>query len=211
MVTALNLLDPRSIVETLGVLGVALTLFIETGLLIGLFLPGDSLLFFAGIAASGTALEAIGVQLPLHWLLIASAIGATVGAQLGHHIGVRYGRPLFARPDGRFFTQEKVQRAERLLDRYGIGRALILARFIPFVRTLIPPMAGVLHVPARTFAIWNVLGGIVWTQTVILLGYFLGNRISGSIDRYLLPIIGAIILVSVLPVGIDFLRHRKKS
>lgn len=211
MVTALNLLDPRSIVETLGVIGVAVTLFVETGLLVGLFLPGDSLLFIAGIAASGTALEAVGVQLPLVWLLLASAVGAIAGAQLGHHIGVRYGRPLFARPEGRFFTQEKVQRAEALLERYGIGRALILARFIPFVRTLIPPMAGVLHVPARKFFIWNFIGGIIWTQAVILLGYYLGNRISGSIDRFLLPIVGAIVLMSVLPIGIDFLRHRRSK
>lgn len=210
MTSALNLLDPRSIVETLGVIGVAATLFVETGLLIGLFLPGDSLLFIAGIAASGSARETVGVQLPLSWLLATTALGAIAGAQVGHHIGVRYGRPLFARPEGRFFTQERVDRTEKLLERYGIGRALVLARFIPFVRTLIPPMAGVLGISTRRFFLWNLVGGIFWTQSVVLLGYYLGNRISGSVDRYLLPLVGVIVIVSLLPIAIDLLRHQRK-
>lgn len=211
MVSALNLLDPRSIVETLGVIGVGLTLFIETGLLVGLLLPGDSLLFIAGLAASGSALESIGVQLPLPWLLLASAIGAIGGAQLGFHVGIRYGRPLFNRPEGRFFSQEKVRKAEELLMRYGIAKALILARFIPFVRTIIPPMAGVLHVREREFLFWNIVGGLIWSQSVILMGYFLGNRISGNIDQYLLPIIGCIVLISFFPLIIDYVRHRLKK
>lgn len=210
MTSALNILDPTSIVETLGTLGVGITLFFETGLLVGLFLPGDSLLFVAGLAASGSASEAIGVKLPLGWLLVASALGAIAGAQLGHHIGVRYGRPLFNRPEGRFFTQERVKQAEALLQRYGIARALVLARFIPFVRTLIPPMAGVLHVPARKFFFWNVVGGLIWTQSIILLGHFLGDRISGSVDKYILPLIGVIVLLSFVPLLIDYLRHKKK-
>lgn len=210
MVSALNVLDPKSIIETLGVVGVGVTLLLETGLLVGLFLPGDSLLFVAGLAASGSASAAIGVQLPLGWLLLTSALGAIAGAQIGHHIGVRYGRPLFNRPEGRVFTQERVRQAEALLNRYGIARALILARFIPFVRTLIPPMAGVLHVPAKKFFFWNVVGGIIWTQSVVLLGHFLGGRISGSVDKYLLPIIGVIVIVSFVPIAVDLLRHKFK-
>lgn len=206
MISALNLLDPTSIVQTLGLVGVAITLFAETGLLIGVFLPGDSLLFVAGLAASTAAAESFGFQLPLLLLLALSAIAAITGAQVGYVIGQRYGRPLFAR-QGRFFNQQKVERAEKLLERYGIGRALVLARFIPFVRTVIPPMCGIMNVPIRAYTMWNVVGGLIWTQTVILLGYFLGERIEGSIDRYIFPIIGAIIVVSVLPIGFDLLRH----
>lgn len=206
---ALNLLDPTSIVQTLGIVGVTLTLFAETGLLVGVFLPGDSLLFVAGLAASVAAAESFGFRLPLGILLAGAAVAAIVGAQVGYHIGHRYGRPLFAR-QGRFFNQAKVARAERLLERYGIGRALVLARFIPFVRTVIPPMCGILGVPRRIYTIWNIAGGVIWTQTVILLGYFLGERIEGSVDRYILPIIGAIIVVSVLPIGVDALRHWRK-
>jgi membrane-associated protein len=208
---AINVLDPSAIVSALGVIGVALTLFVETGLLIGLVLPGDSLLFVAGLAASGTAVATLGVQLPIVVLLIASAVCAIVGAQVGHWIGHRYGRRLFDRPDGRVFTHERVERAEALLARYGEGRAIILARFIPIVRTLINPICGVIGIPARRFAVWNVIGGLIWTQGIILLGYFLGNRISGSIDVYLLPIIGLIIAISVAPIAFDVLRQRRKA
>lgn len=210
MELALNLLDPTSIVQTLGILGVTLTLFAETGLLFGVLLPGDSLLFVAGLAASTAASETFGIRLPIGILLACSAVAAIVGAQVGYAIGHKYGRPLFAR-QGRFFNQAKVERAERLLERYGVGRALVLARFIPFVRTVIPPMCGVLNVSKRKYIFWNVIGGVVWTQSVIVLGYFLGERIEGSIDRYLLPIIGAIILVSVFPIAIDALRHRRMA
>lgn len=206
MISALNLLDPTSIVQTLGLLGVTLTLFAETGLLVGVLLPGDSLLFVAGLAASTAALKTFGFQLPLVLLLIFSAVAAIVGAQVGYVIGHKYGRPLFAR-QGRFFNQAKVDRAEALLERYGVGRALVLARFIPFVRTVIPPMCGILNINIRKYTLWNIIGGLVWTQTVILLGYFLGEQIDGDIDRYLLPIIGAIIIVSVFPIAIDGLRH----
>jgi membrane-associated protein len=207
--SALNLLDPTSIVQTLGILGVTLTLFAETGLLVGVFLPGDSLLFVAGLAASVAATESFGFRLPLGILLAGSAVAAIVGAQVGYLIGHKYGRPLFAR-QGRFFNQGKVARAEALLERYGVGRGLGLARFIPFVRTVIPPMCGILGVPRRTYTLWNVVGGIVWTQTVILLGFFLGERIEGSVDRYILPIIGGIIIVSVFPIAIDALRHWRR-
>jgi membrane-associated protein len=206
VISALNLLNPTSIVETLGLIGVTLTLFAETGLLFGILLPGDSLLFVAGLAASSAAFESFGFRLPIVLLLVLSAIAATVGAQMGYYIGHKYGRPLFAR-QGRFFNQRKVDKAEQLLERYGVGKALVLARFIPFVRTVIPPMCGILNVPLRKYVFWNIIGGLIWTQSVILLGFFLGQRIEGSIDRYLLPIIGAIIVISVFPIVIDALRH----
>jgi membrane-associated protein len=205
---AVNILDAHSIISTLGLIGILAIIFTETGLLIGLVFPGDSLLFLAGVAASGAAAKVFdGVQLPIIWLLIGAPLMAISGSQLGHWIGKKYGRRLFDRPDGRFFNQSKVVATERWLLKYGTGRALILARFIPFVRTLINPMCGIINMPAKTFFLWNVIGGIIWTDGLIVAGYYLGERLEGSVDKYLLPVVGLIILVSLIPVGIEVLRE----
>ena len=205
---AVNLLDAHSIISTLGLIGILAIIFTETGLLVGLVFPGDSLLFLAGVAASGAAAKVFdGVQLPITWLLIGAPLMAITGSQLGHWIGKKYGRRLFDRPDGRFFNQSKVAATERWLLKYGTGRALILARFIPFVRTLINPMCGIINMPAKTFFLWNVIGGIIWTDGLIIAGYYLGEKLEGSVDKYLLPVVGLIILVSLIPVGIEILRE----
>ena len=204
----MNPLDAHSIITTLGLVGILVILFMETGLLIGLVFPGDSLLFLAGIGASTAAANVFdGVQLSLAGLLIGAPLAAIVGSQLGHWIGARYGRKLFDRPDGRFFNHDRVLATEKWLRKYGEGKAIILARFVPFVRTLINPMCGVVHIPAKRFFLWNVIGAIIWTDGLIIAGYFLGERVSGSVDKYLLPIIGLIIFISLIPLLIEAFRE----
>ena len=208
----MNLFDANSIVTDLGLIGILLILFAETGLLIGLAFPGDSLLFIAGIAASATGAALLnGNQLPTLELFILAPIAAITGSFVGRWFGEKYGRKLFDRPDGRFFTQARVIQTEKWLAKYGIGKALLLARFIPFVRTLINPVVGIIGIPTKVFIFWNILGAIVWTDGILLLGYLLGEKIEGSIDKYLLPIIGLIIALSLLPILFEFYRERKRK
>ena len=208
----MNLFDANSIVTDLGLIGILLILFAETGLLIGLAFPGDSLFFIAGIAASATGAALLnGNQLPTLELFILAPIAAITGSFVGRWFGEKYGRKLFDRPDGRFFTQARVVQTEKWLAKYGIGKALLLARFIPFVRTLINPVVGIIGIPTKVFIFWNVLGAIVWTDGILLLGYLLGEKIEGSIDKYLLPIIGLIIALSLLPILFEFYRERKRN
>jgi membrane-associated protein len=203
-----NLFDAHSIISILGLVGILAIIFMETGLLIGLFFPGDSLLFLSGIGASGAAARIFdGVQIEIISLLIAAPIVAIAGSQTGYWIGSKYGVKLFDRPDGRIFNQKKVKATERWLNKYGTGKALVLARFIPFVRTLINPMCGVIKMPVRKFFFWNCVGAVLWTDGLIIAGYYLGEILEGSVDKYLLPVVGLIILVSVIPVGIELLRE----
>ena len=208
----MNLFDAHSIVTDLGLIGILFILFAETGLLIGLAFPGDSLLFIAGIAASATGAALLnGNQLPTLELFILAPLAAITGSFVGRWFGEKYGRKLFDRPDGRFFTQARVVQTEKWLEKYGVGKALLLARFIPFVRTLINPVVGIIGIPTKVFIFWNILGAIVWTDGILLLGYLLGEKIEGSIDKYLLPIIGLIIALSLLPILFEVYRERKRK
>ena len=207
----MNPLDAHDIVTTLGTIGVLAALFIETGLLIGLMLPGDSLLFVAGVAASGTARELFGDQLSYTQLLIWAPIAATAGSQCGHWLGQKYGRPFFDKPDSRFFNQERVHQTERWLMKYGLGKALILSHFIPFVRTLLNPLCGIVGIPAKKFFVWNLIGSYIWTIGLISAGFLLGERLQGSVDKYLLPIVAVIIAASLLPVVVEVVKSRRKT
>ncbi|NDA80219.1 MAG: DedA family protein [Actinobacteria bacterium] len=201
-----DFLNPEAIVSSLGTIGVVITLFIEVGLLVGIVLPGDSLLFVAGLAA-GT--DALGVQLSLTALLIFCPIAAFLGAELGYYIGVRYGRSLFDRPDGRIFNQERVRYAEHWFNRYGPGKAIIFGRYVPIVRTLMSPLAGILRMDKKKFTFWNGLSAVIWTTSILIVGYLLGERVSGSIDKYLLPIVGLLIVLSLIPVLREVLKKKK--
>ena len=204
------LFDAHSIVADLGLAGILAILFAETGLLIGIFFPGDSLLFIAGISASGSAEKILGTHISVGALFIGAPIAAILGSQLGYYFGKTVGPKYFERPDGKFFNQERVRTTEEWLKKYGTGKALIFSRFVPFVRTLINPMAGILHVPARQFFILNVIGAIIWTEGVMALGLVLGEKLSGSVDKYLLPIIALIIAISFIPVAVELVRSRRK-
>lgn len=204
----MNFLDAHSIIADLGLAGVLGVLFAETGLLVGLVFPGDSLLFIAGIAASGSASALLsGIHLSVPGLFIGAPIATIAGSQLGHYLGHRFGRPLFDRPDGRFFNHARVQATEKWLKKYGPGRAIVLARYVPFVRTLINPLCGIVRIPASKFFLWNVVGGILWSDGIALLGYILGERLKGSIDHYLLPIIAVIVVLSLMPLVLEIVRE----
>jgi len=180
-------------------------IFAETGLLAGFFLPGDSLLFTAGLFCSARATSA--EHLSLGWVLLAAVAGALAGAQTGFWLGRRGGRALLGRTRSRWL-HKGAARAGELLDRYGYARAIVLARFIPVVRTILNPLAGTLDVPARTFTIWQVTGGILWAAGITLAGYVLGASIPG-IDQYLLPVIAVIVIASAIPVTIELVRARR--
>jgi membrane-associated protein len=195
-------MHPESLIETFGTLGVFAIVFAESGLLIGFFLPGDSLLFTAGLLASRGFSNIV-------LLMVGCALSAVIGDQVGYVIGRRAGPALFRRPDSRFFHQKNVQRARDYFDKHG-PKTIILARFVPVVRTFAPVVAGVAEMDYRRFVTFNVVGGVVWGSGVTLLGYLLGNTI-GDIDRWLLPIIGIIVAVSFVPVINEVLKARRAS
>ncbi|MGV9350016.1 DedA family protein [Streptomyces spiralis] len=204
---AVNVLDARSLLAAFGVLGVGVVMFAETGLLIGFFLPGDSLLFTAGLLCTGTADR--GVKLSLAPLLLAAVVGALAGSQCGYLLGRKAGGALLARSRSPRL-REGARRAEELLERYGFAKAIVLARFVPVVRTVLNPMAGALGVPVRTFTVWQVAGGLVWSAGLTLAGYALGSSVP-DIDRYLLPVIALIVLVSLTPLVAEVLRSRRAA
>ena len=201
-------MDPRHLIETFGTIGVLAIVFAETGLLIGFFLPGDSLLFTAGVLAAPT--NKSDVHLNIAALLIGCTVAAIAGAQTGYVIGRKAGPALFRRQDSRIFKREYVDKAEHHLARYGHGKAIVLARFIPIVRTFLNPVAGVLEVDVRTFTLWNLVGGLLWAPTVVLLGYGLGRSVS-NVDRYILPGVVVIVALSLIPVVLEVRKHRREQ
>jgi len=204
----MNLFDAHSIVSNLGLAGVLAIVFAETGLLIGLAFPGDSLLFIAGVAASGSGAAILGdAHLPAALLFTLTPIAAITGGEVGYWIGKKYGRGLFDRPDGRVFNRQRVIATEKWLTKYGTGKALVLARFVPVIRTLINPMCGVVGLDKKQFRFWNIVGGIIWTELVLTLGFVLGDVLKGSVDKYLLPVIALIIFVSFVPVAIELFKE----
>jgi membrane-associated protein len=202
-----SLLDPTSLIQTFGTIGIFAALFAETGLLIGFFLPGDSLLFTAGLLTATTASSSLHLSLPA--VLIAAVAGGLLGAQTGYLIGRFVGPRLLDRP-GHPRLNQAVVRAGETLERYGPAKAIVLARFIPLVRTVLNPLAGTVRLDARIFTIWQVIGGLLWTVGITMAGNLLGSRIPG-IDRYLLPIIAIIVIVSLIPVARELLRERSRA
>lgn len=202
---AVNVLDATSLLSSFGAIGIAVVMFAETGLLIGFFLPGDSLLFTAGLLSVSGASDV--VHLTLWQVLVAALSGALLGAQTGYAIGRRGGPALLARTRSRKI-HEGAQRAAELLDRYGHAKAVVLARFVPVVRTVLNPLAGTLDVPVRTFTLWQIVGGTVWSVGLVLGGYALGSSVP-HVDTYLLPIVALIVVVSLAPLAREVLRSRR--
>jgi membrane-associated protein len=192
-------LDLPAFIQTIGLLGVVAMIFAESGLLIGFFLPGDSLLFTAGLLASQGLLN-----LPL--LVAGSVAAAILGDSVGYAFGAKIGPRLFTREDSVLFHKAHVERTKRFYERYG-PKAVILARFMPVVRTFVPILAGVGQMHYRTFLTYNVVGALAWAVGVPLVGYWLGRSIPG-VDRYLLPIVAAIVLTSLIPPARDWWRAK---
>jgi membrane-associated protein len=218
-VAAFNPINPEDWLRLFGsfaVYGVWFILFAETGLMVGFFLPGDSLLIVAGVFAS-EALAGQGFQLNIWALLIGAPIFAILGAQTGHWLGARYGRKLFDKPNSRFFKHEYVERAEHYFQRFGPRRAVVLARFIPIVRTFMNPVAGVLGMPAKQFLVWNIIGAILWVDGILLAGYLLSEQLISliggvdQIDKYIVPFVLFIVLLSAIPIFVEIARERRSK
>jgi membrane-associated protein len=202
-----GLLDPKSLIDDVGLWGVFAVVFAESGMLVGFFLPGDSLLFTAGFLASGPSSVDEALHLPLGWLLVGTFIAAVAGDQVGYVIGRRAGPAIFNRPDSRFFKQENVDKAHGFFERYG-AKTIVLARFVPVVRTFAPVVAGVSNMQYRTFVTFNLVGGFLWAIGVTLLGYFLGQ--VDFIEENLELAILTIVAISVLPIARELWLSRRQ-
>lgn len=193
-------LDTMAMLQTGSYVGLAFIVFAESGLLIGIFLPGDSLLFAAGLIASGGFFS-------LNPLIATVVVAAIIGDSVGYWFGAQAGSRLFNKEDSRFFKREYVERTERFYLAYG-GRAVILARFLPIVRTLAPMLAGVSSMKYRTFLAYNVIGGLLWGAGMILLGFSVGSVIPNS-EKYILPLTLIIVVLSFLPIIINLVRGKR--
>ena len=194
--------DIQQFIATIGYVGIFAIVFAESGLLIGFFLPGDSLLFTAGaIAGSKVLQDTLGVKLDYPVLAIGCFLAAVSGDSVGYWFGHRVGRRLFQREDSMFFKKRYLEEAEELYHKHG-GKIIVIARFMPIVRTFAPIVAGIGTMHYRRFLSYNVVGGFLWATGVVTAGYLLGEAAEG----YLMPIIAIIILVSVLPPGIHVLQ-----
>ncbi len=199
-------LDPKQIFDSLspyGEIGLILIIFAETGLLIGFFLPGDSLLFTAGLLAANQG------KLNLAAVLLGCFAAAVIGDQVGFTIGQKAGPPLFRRPDSRFFKQEYVERTHEFFESHG-PKTIVIARFVPVVRTFAPVLAGVGGMSRRTFLSYNVVGAFLWVSGVTMAGYLLSDAIGDDVDKYLLPIIALIIVVSLIPPFLEWRKSKKR-
>lgn len=211
VVTALlDALNPEKLLRSGGYLLLFAIIFAESGLLIGFFLPGDSLLFVAGMASAGT-LTGVGsgaIHLNIWVVLVGVFVAAVAGDQVGYSFGLRAGPALFKRPDSRLFKQERLDSAEAFFARHG-PRSIMLARFVPVVRTFTPIVAGAGRMNYRTFARYNIAGAFMWAVGVTSLGYFLGN-VTLIADHVELALIG-VVVVSLLPIAIEMLRARRNQ
>jgi membrane-associated protein len=185
-----------------GYAGLFLIIFAETGLLVGFFLPGDSMLVTAGLLiASGK------VQMDIAPLIVLLCIAAITGDATGYWIGLRTGHALYNRPQSRFFRRDHLLKTRAFYEKYG-GITIVLARFMPFARTFAPIVAGVGEMTYRRFALFNIAGGVGWVAGMTLLGYYLGRSIPG-IERHIEYIIVLVVLLSLLPLLIKYLQHRR--
>lgn len=206
LVTMIPSVDLLEFIKYVSIIGVAAVVFAESGLLIGFFLPGDSLLFATGFLIQ-TGLLSVNIHLAVLIIFIAAVLGDSVGYSFGRNIGPR----IFKRPDAKLFKQEYIKRAQEFYEKHG-GKTIIIARFVPIVRTFAPVVAGASKMNYRRFLTFNVIGGFLWAVGITYTGYFLGHLFESmgiDIDHILLPLIAVIILISVLPPAIHILKDKK--
>lgn len=193
------ILDPSALITGLGYVGLFAIVFAESGLFFGFFLPGDSLLFTAGLLASAEVLN-------IWTLLLIIPIAAILGDQIGYWTGSWIGPRIFKKEDSFFFSKAHIKRAEDFYEKHG-PKAIVLARFVPIVRTFVPILAGVGRMHYRTFVTYNIIGALVWGVGVTLLGYFLG-QVFPHAEEYLLPIVAGIVLISLVPIVREWWKAR---
>jgi len=206
----LDFLNPEKVLKRGGIFVLAAIVFAESGLLVGFFLPGDSLLFIAGFLTSEAGKEFIGESvLPaLPIVLVVTFVAAVAGDQVGYLFGRKVGPTLFKRPNSRLFKQQHVTKAHEFFERHG-AKTIVLARFVPIVRTFTPIVAGVSQMNYRTFVTFNVVGGFLWAVGVTLLGYFLGeiDIVKNNIEIAIVLIVA----ISALPISIELWKHRREA
>jgi membrane-associated protein len=200
-----NAIDPSHLLSSFGLLGLLIIVFAECGLLVGFFLPGDTLLFSAGLlTATGT------LDVPFWLSLVLVPIAAIAGNLVGYWIGYQAGPAVFNKPNSRIFRQEYVDRSHAFFEKYG-ARTIVLARFVPIVRTFATVMAGASRMRFAVYAAYSVVGGVLWGGGVLALGYYLGHIsfVRDTVEPLIEPIIVAVVLVSLLPAAIQLLRSRR--
>ena len=202
----MNIWTADGAINTFGLAGIYVILFLETGLPLVLGLPGDSLLFIGGVAASGTG-TAIHLKISILALSIGAPLAAIAGSQMAHWLGIKYGVKLFQKEDSKYFNPTRLKTMEKWMAKYGYGKMIFLGRFIPIVRHIVNPVAGILEMPHRKFFYWNVVSALVWTEGFIWGGYVVGEKLKGSVDRYIVPIVGVIVLVSITPIIWEFVKE----
>ena len=195
-------MDLTTFIQAAGYAGVTGIVFAESGLLVGFFLPGDSLLFTAGLLASQGFFN-------IWWMTALTAAAAVIGDNVGYSFGHKWGRRLFEKKDGRFFKRENLVKAEAFYEEYG-AKTIVLARFMPFIRTFAPIVAGIGKMDYRTFFRYNLIGGLLWAVGMNLAGFWLGRTIPG-VDRYLLPIIIVIVIISVIAPAREYLAKKRSK
>lgn len=192
-------IDLVTLVKTVGYVGLFFIIFAESGLFVGFFLPGDSLLFTAGFLASQGFMHIVP-------LVILTFAGAVIGDNVGYVFGKKVGPSIFKKEDSLFFSKGNIRRAQRYYEKYG-AKTIVLARFVPVVRTFAPIVAGVGEMKYSTFVSYNLIGGFLWGLGMPLLGYFLGNTIP-NVDHYLIPIVLFIVFISILPPAWHLLKEK---
>ncbi len=202
-----NLNDLPALIQWVGMIGLIVIVFTETGLLVGFFLPGDSLLVTAGFLASQDVFAA-GANLNVWVMGVLLSIAAIAGDQVGYAIGAASGSRIFAREDSRFFKKRHLLRAQDFYDRNG-GKTIIFARFVPIVRTFAPVLAGVAKMNYRSFVTFNIVGGLLWVWSMLLTGYYLGRLVPG-IEHHIEKVILGVIVLSILPGIIGAWRESRR-
>lgn len=202
-------IDPKKLLESVGLIGLFAVIFAESGIMVGFFLPGDSLLFTAGLLTYGV--DGLPQLAGGHiWIVsLGCAIAAIAGDQVGYVFGKKVGPSLFNKPKSRLFKPEYMAKASEFFDRHG-AKAIVLARFVPIVRTFCPIAAGASEMHYRTFVKYNIIGGVVWAVGFTQLGYWVGHAFPGIADNLEIAVV-VIVAFSLVPLGIEFWRHRRKA
>lgn len=198
----MSYLDPKLIIEALGLIGIFALIFAESGLFFGFFLPGDTLLFTAGLLVSQGILS-------IHTLLVGGIIFAILGDNVGYIFGKKIGPKIFTKEDSFFWNKRNIEKSHNFFEKYG-KKAIILARFMPIIRTFTPILAGVGTMDYRTFLRYNIIGGILWVCGLTLFGYFFGMIIPNP-DKYLLPVIVIIVIISILPALREIFNSKRNN
>ena len=197
--------DLEQLLLTVGLVGLATIIFAESGLFFGFFLPGDTLLITAGVLASARP-----DLFPIEMVVLVCFIAAVTGDAVGYTFGKRVGRRLYERPDSRFFKRSHLMAAEAFYERHG-GKTIVIARFLPFVRTFAPIVAGAADMRYRRFAVFNFIGAFFWAVGLPIAGYLLGEAMGEQLDRWLLVVLAVVFTLSILPTAIHILRHNREE